>query len=48
MKKFISLLIIFATITIACMTSVMASFAVQNTAIAKEKEIVVLNMCCEG
>jgi len=48
MKKLISLLIIFATITIACMTSVMASFAVKYTEIAKEKEIVVSNICCEG
>lgn len=46
-KKLISLLIILATITIAGMTSVMASFAVQNVELAQEKEIVVQNMCCE-
>lgn len=47
MKKFIYLLIIFGTITITWLTSVMASFTVQSIEIVQKNEVVSFNQCCE-
>ena len=53
MKKLISILIIFATTTIACMTTAMASFVVDNTEMSHhnmmQKEMTMSsNDCCEA